>query len=108
MGPLDPGCFGCCMFFPLPKFIQRWMGVSFELTNPKKIARWADEHFDGSSPVLISLYALPVGIGVLHQVADERGYRKTRVAKEGGWEGESPIWQFDLENPPNDYPSIGA
>lgn len=102
MDPLDPGCCGCCLFLPMPKFLQRWMGTSFEITNPKKIAAWADTVFDGSPTVMLSLYKLPVGIGVLHQVADERGYRFTEVADDGIRNDTPQIWRFDLIEPTTD------
>lgn len=86
----------------MPKFIQRWMGVNNELTNPKKIASWADSIFDSSPIVMVSLYKLPVGIGTLHQVADERGYRMTQVADDGVITDTSPIWRFDLANSSTD------
>lgn len=104
MGPLDPGCFGCCIYFPMPKLIQQWMGIAppAELSDPEQIRAWADAVFTGEPQIIVPLAGLPLGIGTLHQVADERGYKVTKVAEWGGNQGGPRSWQFDLINLPKD------
>lgn len=52
-----------------------------ELSDPKQIRAWADAIFTGEPQVIVPLYDLPLGIGTLHQIAEERGYQYTRVAE---------------------------
>ena len=101
MDPLDPGCCGCCLFLPMPKFLQRWMGVApkTEITDPEQIRAWADAVFTGEPTIIVSLTDLPIGIGALHQVAEERGYKYSRVDAYLGYQGMPSHWQFDLVNP---------
>lgn len=70
-----------------------------ELSDPKQIRAWADAIITGEPQVIVPLYDLPLGIGTLHQIAEERGYQYTRVAEWGGYQGGPVSWQFDLISP---------
>ena len=104
MDPLDPGCCGCCLFFPMPKFLRRWVGgelpeSTHHLTDPDDIKQWGDAVFDGRPTVLIRTSDFRVGLGTIHQLADERGYHYTGIADFGG-EGWPMVYQFDLIGSP--------